>query len=165
MRRLLFALLVCGICASAQDPFPNDKAESINGKKFDFPAVLFGGVATCVFGFGNASADRVGVWLESLSSDHINAWSVVNLENVPMVARGALRMSMKHGTPKELLERSLVISKNAKEWKRILDVQKENLPVLALFDKQGVIVWKKQGTFSASIEDELKAKIAEIEKK
>jgi hypothetical protein len=34
--------------------------------------------------------------------------------------------------------------------------------VVALFDKTGKIVWKRQGTFSSSITDELKAKIAEL---
>jgi len=86
----------------------------------------------------------------------------VNLESIPSVARGALRMSMRKGTPKELLDRSLVISKNSKEWKRILEVQRESLPVVVLFDKTGTIVWKRQGTFSSSITDELKAKIAEL---
>jgi hypothetical protein len=145
----------------AQD-LPNDKAETINGKKVEFPAVMHGAIATCIFGFGNNSADRVAVWLESLSADNVNAWSVVNLESVPAVARGALRVSMRRGTPKELIERSLVISKDATEWKRILEVQRESLPVVALFDKAGKLVWKRQGTYSASIDDELKAKIAEL---
>lgn len=144
------------------EQLPNDKAETINGKSLDFPAVMRGAVATCVFGFGKDASDRVGVWLESLTSDEINAWSVVNLESVPSVARGALRVAMHKGTPKELLERSLVISKDSVEWKRILGVQREALPVVALFDKSGTIVWKRQGTFSSSIADELKAKIAEL---
>jgi hypothetical protein len=141
---------------------PNDKAETINGKTLDFPAVMRGAIATCVFGFGKDSSDRVGVWLESLTSDDINAWSVVNLESMPSVARGPLRVAMRKGTPKQLLERSLVISKDSVEWKRILGVQRESLPVVALFDKAGTIVWKRQGTFSSSIADELKAKIAEL---
>jgi hypothetical protein len=163
-----FALLTGCLCAAAQDlpaqDLPNDKAETITGKKLDFPAVLRGSVTTCVFGFGNDSVDRVGVWLESLSSDNINAWSVVNLESIPSVARGALRVTMRKGTPKELLDRSLVISKDSKQWKQILEVQKESLPVVVLFDKTGSIVWKRQGTFSSSITDELKAKIAGLPK-
>jgi hypothetical protein len=158
---LSMALLGSGLGTLAQD-LPNDKAETINGKKVNFPDVIYGSVTTCVFGFGNDSADRVGVWLESLSSDHINAWSVVNLESVPAVARGALRMTMRKGTPKELLERSLVISKDSKQWKQVLEVQKESLPVVVLFDKTGKIVWKRQGTFSSGITDELKAKIADL---
>ncbi len=154
-------LLAGCLCAAAQD-LPNDKAETINGKRVDFPGVMRGVISTCVFGFGNDAADRVTVWLESLSGDNINAWSVVNLENVPAVARGAVRVSMRKGTPKELLDRSLVIARDAKEWKRILEVQKESLPVVVLFDKSGGIVWKRQGTFSSSISDELKAKIAEL---
>jgi hypothetical protein len=159
--RLLAAAALLAGCVCAQD-LPFERAETITGKKVNFPNVMLGSVATCVFGFGNDAANRVGVWLESLSSDNINAWSVVNLESVPAVARGALRISMRQGTPKELLERSLVVSKNSKEWKRILEVQKESLPVVVLFDKTGTIVWKRQGTFSSSIADELKAKIAEL---
>ncbi len=156
-----FALVACCLCASAQ-AIPNEKAESLAGKKLGFPSVLFGSVATCVFGFGQNSGDKVAVWLESLSSDHINAWSIVNLETVPSVARGALRVSMRIGMPKDLLDRSLVIAKDAKEWKQILEVEKESLPVVALFNKEGNIVWKRQGTFSSSITDELKAKIAAL---
>ncbi len=157
-------LLGC-LAASAQDgaqDLPNDRAETINGKRVDFPGVMLGAAAACVFGFGKDSTDRVAVWLESLSGDNVNAWSVVNLQSAPAVARGALRVSMRKGTPKELMERSLVISKDAEEWKRILDVQKESLPVVALFDKSGKIVWKRQGTYSASISDELKAKMVEL---
>lgn len=148
-------------CVMAQD-LPNDKAESISGKKLDFPSALRGSVATCVFGFGKDSSDRVGVWLESLSSENINAWSVVNLESTTAGARGVLRMTMRKGTPKELLDRSLVISKDSKEWKRILEVEKESLPVVVLFDKEGKIVWKRAGTFSSSITDELKSRISEL---
>lgn len=142
---------------------PKDKAETINGKSFEFPTLMRGKAAACIFGFGNESVDRVGVWLENLSSDGVNAWSVVNLETIPSgVARTALRVVMRQGTPKELYERSLVISKNATEWKRILGLQRESLPVVTLFDKNGALVWKRQGTFSASIADELKDKIAEL---
>jgi len=34
--------------------------------------------------------------------------------------------------------------------------------VVVLFDAGGKIVWKRRGTFSASIGDELKARIAEL---
>jgi hypothetical protein len=169
---LACALLGC-LAAWAQDGaqelpnqnLPNDRAETINGKRVDFPGVMRGAIAACVFGFGKDSTDRVAVWLESLSGDNVNAWSVVNLESAPAVARGALRVSMRKGTPKELINRSLVISKDAEEWKRILEVQKESLPVVVLFDKSGRIAWKRQGTYSASISDALKAKIMDLSAK
>ena len=170
-RRIGLACVLLGcLVAWAQDgaqglpnqDLPNDKAETLNGKRVDFPGVMRGAIAACVFGFGKDSTDRVAVWLESLSGDNVNAWSVVNLESAPAVARGALRISMRKGTPKELMDRSLVISRDATEWKRILEVQKESLPVVALFDTSGKLVWKRQGTYSASISDELKAKIKEL---
>ena len=164
-RGTLFTIAICSAMVGfAQEP-PVDKGETLGGRKVNFPVVMRGQVATCVFGFGNDSADKVTVWLESLSSDQINAWSVVNLENMPSVSRGALRMTMKHGTPKELLDRSIVVSKYSKEWKRYLDVTKDNMPTVVLFDKDGNVVWKRQGTFSSSISDELKLKIGELSTK
>jgi len=164
--RLAAALAFLGgfVCAVAQE-LPNDKAESISGKKLDFPSALRGVVTTCVFGFGKDSADKVTVWLESLSSDNVNAWSIVNLESMPSGSRGVIRKTMTIGTPKNLLDRSLVISKDSKEWIRILEVTKLNMPVVVLFDREGNIVWKRQGTFSSSIADELKAKIAQLASK
>jgi toxin ParE1/3/4 len=157
----LFALTGLTARASAQN-LPVTTAETIDGKKLQFPTALRGSIVTCVFGFGKDSSDKAGVWLESLRGDGINAWSVVNLETVPAMARSPVRISMRKGTPKELLGRSLIVSKFYKEWKQILEIQQDNLPVVVLFDADGMILWKRRGTFSAGISDELKAKIAEL---
>jgi len=107
---ILLALIGGAQCASAQD-LPGAAAETLDGKKLDFPAALHGSAATCVFGFGKDSSDKVGVWLESLTGDNINAWSVVNLEPTPPVARTAIRLSMRKSTPTALRGRSLIVSK------------------------------------------------------
>ncbi len=86
----------------------------------------------------------------------------MNLETVPSVARTAIRIGMRKGTPSALQGRSLIIAKYYKELKKILEIQQDNLPVVVLFDASGKIVQKRRGTFSASIEDELKARIAEL---
>jgi hypothetical protein len=147
--------------ARAQD-LPAEIAETIDGTRVRFPAMMHGSIAACVFGFGKDSTDKVAVWLESLTGNNINAWSVVNLEPVPSVARGPIRISMRVGTPAALLERSLIIAKDYKEWKKILEIQQDNLPVVVLFDAGGKIVWKRKGTFSAGTLDELKAQIAQL---
>jgi hypothetical protein len=148
------ALIGGALCARAQD-LPVTTAETIDGKKLEFPATLRGSISTCVFGFGKGSSDKVGAWLESLTGDHINAWSVANLEIAPAIARSAIRISMRKGTPG-------AISKNYKEWKKILEVQQDNPPVVVLFDASGKILWKRRGTFSRGISDELKARIEEL---
>jgi len=157
----LLALIGGALCARAQD-LPVTTAESMDGKKLEFPTALRGSIVTCVFGFGKDSSNKVGVWLESLSGDNINAWSVVNLEKVPAIARGSVRVSMRIGTPTALLGRSLIIAKYYTEWKKILEIQQDSLPVVVLFDAGGKLAWKHKGTFSASIEDELKSHIAEL---
>jgi hypothetical protein len=157
----LLALLGGAFSATAQD-LPAANAETIDGTRVRFPDMMRGSVAACVFGFGKDSTDKVAVWLESLTGNNINAWSVVNLEPVPSIARGPIRVSMRVGTPAALLGRSLIIAKDYKEWKKILEIQQDNLPVLVLFDAGGKIVWKRRGTFSASTLDELKAQIAKL---
>jgi hypothetical protein len=166
LRRATLALtrlviLGAALSAVAQD-LPVTTAETIDGKKIQFPSDLRGSIVTCVFGFGRDSSDKAGVWLESLHGDGINAWSVVNLETAPSIARSTIRVAMRKGTPKELLGRSLIVAKFYKEWKQILEIEQDNLPVVVLFDADGKIAWKRRGTFSASISDELKAKIAEL---
>ena len=80
-----FALLAGCLCASAQ-AIPNEKAESLAGKAgLPLRVVWFGGDLRVRI--WSTRSDKVAVWLESLSSDHINAWSIVNLETVPSVAR------------------------------------------------------------------------------
>jgi hypothetical protein len=75
------------LCARAQD-LPVTAAETLDGKKLEFPTALVGSISTCVFGFGK----------DSLTSDSVNAWSVVNVETTPAVARSTIRMSMRRGT-------------------------------------------------------------------
>jgi hypothetical protein len=156
-------LTLCAVAPGvrAQD-LPASTAETLDGKKVDFPAALKGSIAVCVFGFGRESSDKVTVWLENLFADGMNAWSVVNIESVKAPARTVIRMTMKKGTPPTLLGRSLVISKDSKEWLRVLEVTRETLPTVALLDADGRLVWKRQGTFSGAISDELKAQIVAL---
>jgi hypothetical protein len=154
---VLFGVLV----ARGQD-LPSASAETLDGKKVDFPAALRGSISVCVFGFGRETSDKVGVWLENLTADGVNAWSVVNIESTPAPARMVVRMTMRRGTPAALLGRSLVIAKDAKAWKQLLEVTKESLPVVVLLDAEGHIAWKRQGTFSGAISDEMKAQIVAL---
>jgi len=156
-----FAVL-CSILIARGQGLPAESAETLDGKKVDFPGALRGTVSVCVFGFGRESSDKATVWLENLSADGINAWSVVNIESTAAPARAVIRMTMRKGTPATLLGRSLVIAKDAKTWKQLLEVTKESLPVVVLFDAEGHIAWKRQGTFSGAIGDELKAQIAAL---
>jgi hypothetical protein len=95
----------------------------------------------------------------------VNAWAVANIENMTTLARPAIRINLRKGTPAELQSRSLVVTKNLKSWKDVLGVTREELPVVALLDPEGNVVWHRQGTFSESISNELKAEIAKLKTK
>jgi hypothetical protein len=163
MARLL-ALLALGLTLQAQT-LPSEQAESLNGKKVEFPAAIRGAVSVVVFGFDRDSNDKITVWLESLTADGVNAWTVANLENVTLLARPAVRMNLRKGVPAALQSRSLIVTKDLKAWKEALKVSREDLPVVALFDADGQVVWQRQGTFSEAIGNELKAEIVKLAKK
>jgi predicted transcriptional regulator len=157
--RILCALLLGVLIARGQE-LPSASAETLDGKKVDFPGALRGSISVVVFGFGRDSSNKTAIWLENLAGDGVNAWSLVNIESSAAPTRMVVRMTMRKGTPATLLGRSLVISKGSKAWKQLLEVSKESLPVVVLFDAEGHIAWKRQGTFSGAISDELKAQIA-----
>ena len=161
MARLFALLAFAGLMIQAQN-LPATPAETVTGKKVEFPAVLRGAISTVVFGFDKDSNDKITVWLESLTSEGINAWALANIENTTTLARPAIRMNLRKGTPPAIQSRSLVTSKNMAAWKDALGVTRQDLPVVALFDPEAKLVWHRQGTFSESIGNELKSEIAKL---
>jgi len=161
MGRFLAFVAFAGLAIQAQN-LPSTPAETLSGKKVDFPAVLHGAVSAVAFGFDKDSNDKITVWLESLTGDGINAWALANIENMTTLARPAIRMNLRKGTPAPIQSRSMVTSKNIAAWKDALGAARPDVPVVALFDAQGNLAWHRQGTFSESIANELKAEIAKL---
>ncbi len=124
-------------------------AETIDGKKVEFPTAMHGSISACVFGFGKDSSDKRRGWNRSMAITSPPG-RLGNQGTVPAIARTPIRVSMRIGLPPGLMSRSLIVSKDYKEWKKILEIQQDNLPVVALFDASGKIVWRRRGTFSAS---------------
>ncbi len=134
-------------------------AETLAGQKLEFPAALAGKSAVCVFGFSKEAGDRTKVWMTRLSQDGINSWSIANLEGAPALVRGMIRSSMRKGTPPQLLERSLILTKDKKAWKHAVGAKQDNLPVVVLFDATGRVLWTYEGLFGVEPYQELKARL------
>jgi len=153
-------LVLLGACwaAAAAENLPVTPAETLTGQKLEFPTALAGKPVVCVFGFSKEAGDRTKVWMMRLSQDGINAWSVANLESAPALVRGMIRSSMRKGTPQPLLERSLILTKEEKAWKRALGVKQNNLPVVVLLDAAGHPLWTHEGLFSEESLREVKTR-------
>ena len=153
-------LLVLGArWAAAAENLPVTQAETLTGQKLEFPTALAGKPAVCVFGFTKEAGDRTKVWMTHLSQDGINAWSVANLESAPALVRGMIRSSMRKGTPRPLLERSLILTKDEKAWKHALAVNQNNLPVVVLLDASGHLLWTYEGLFADEPYREIKTRL------
>jgi hypothetical protein len=147
----------------ASDNLPATAAETLSGEKLEFPSALAGKASVCVFGFSQESGDAVKVWMNQLSKDGINAWSIAELESSPRLMRGVIRKGMRKSTPPQLLDHSLVLTKDAKAWKRVLGTKQEKLPVVILLDAAGHIAWNYVGLPRHGPYGELKAKLAALQ--
>jgi hypothetical protein len=157
--RSITLLLVAGCCFAASDNLPVTPAETLADQKIVFPTALAGKAAVCVFGFSKEAGDRTKVWMTRLSQDGINAWSIANLEGAPGLVRGMIRSIMRKGTPQPLLERSLILTKDEKAWKRAVGSKQDNLPVVVLLDGKGQILWTHEGPFGDEPYRELKTRL------
>ncbi len=158
--RLTIALLLLTSTAHAAENLPVTPAETLSGHKLEFPTALAGKTAVCVFGFSKGAGDRTKVWMERLSHDGIDAWSVANLEKAPAMVRGMIRGGMRKGTPASQLDHSLIMTKDEQIWRQALGVKQDNLPVVVLLDSSGQIFWKYEGVFSDEAYQQLKSRLA-----
>jgi len=154
----VLTLLAAGCSSAAAENLPVTPAETLAGQKLEFPTALAGKPAVCVFGFSKEAGDRTKVWMTRLSQDGINAWSVADLQGAPALVRGMIRSSMRKGTPPQLLERSLILTKDEKAWKHAVEVKHDNLPVVVLLDATGRVLWTYEGSFGDEPYRELKTR-------
>jgi|HubBroStandDraft_4_1064222.scaffolds.fasta_scaffold214334_1 hypothetical protein len=155
----VFALLFVGWSSAGTENLPVTSAETLAGQKVEFPAALAGKPAVCVFGFSKEAGDRIKVWMNRLTQDGINAWSVANLEGAPVLVRGMIRSSMRKGTPQAQLAHSLVMTKDAKVWKLAVGAKQDNLPTVVVFDSTAQMQWKYEGLFGDEAYRELKTRL------
>ncbi len=75
------------------------------------------------------------------------------------MVRGMIRSSMRKGTPQPLLERSLILTKDEKAWKRAVGSKQDNLPVVVLLDGKRQILWTYERPFGDEPYRELKTRL------
>jgi hypothetical protein len=154
----LLAVAASG-CYAAAENLPVTQAETLTGKKLEFPTALAGKPQICVFGFSKEAGDRTKVWMTRLNENGLPAWSIAELEAAPAFVRGMIRSSMRKGTALPLQERSLILTKDEKAWKHALGVKQDNIPVVVLIDSAGQVVWTYEGLFADDPYRELKSKL------
>ncbi len=139
---------------------PVTQAETLSGQKLEFPTALQGKPAVCVFGFSKEAGDLTKVWMTRLSQDGVNTWSIAELEKAPSLVRGMIRSSMRKGTPQALLDHSLILTKDDQAWKHAVGAKQDSLPVVALINAAGQILWTYEGKFSDEPYLEVKTRLS-----
>jgi hypothetical protein len=160
---IVTSIFVLVSSAVAQN-LPVTSAETLSGQKLEFPTAIAGKPAVCIFGFSKEAGDKIKVWMSRLSQDGINAWTIADLEGAPTMVRPMIRSSMRKGTPKPLLDRSLILTKDEKAWKAAVGAKQDNLPVVVLLDAAGKVRWTYEGLFADEAYRELKTKLDAVSK-
>ena len=162
IKTIALALLTASLSLAAES-LPMSQAETLSGRKLEFPAALAGKPAVVVFGFTKEAGDKVKAWMTRLGQEGANAWSVAELEAAPAFVRGMIRGSMRKDTPAAFQDHSLILTKDAKAWKTAVGVKQGNLPVTVLLDSAGQIVWTYEGVFADDPYKELTAKLSALQ--
>jgi hypothetical protein len=160
---IAMSIFILVFSAVAQN-LPVTSAETLSGQKLEFPTALASKPAVCVFGFSKEAGDRTKVWMNQLSQDGINAWTIADLEGAPTLVRPMIRSSMRKATPKPLLDRSLILTKDEKAWKAAVGAKQDSLPVVILLDAAGKVQWTYEGLFAEEAYRELKIKLDAVSK-
>jgi hypothetical protein len=140
-------------CAALAQPWPVTEGETLTGKKVALPTVFAGRSVVLVFSFSRNAGEKVRDWLEPLLKEGRDAWSVASLEAAPQLIRPIIRGGMRKDMTPALRERTIVLYKNDKAWRKSLDVDrvKDDAPVLIMLDAAGKPVWRHNGFFDAAV--------------
>jgi len=142
----------------AQD-LPPAPAETLTGQKVEFPSAARGASIVCVLAFSHEAGDKYHPWMDALARDGFNAWAVVNIEAAPALVRGMIRASLRKNTPQPQQSRTLVVTRDAKLWKQALKVGDDKLPVVALLDEAGRVLWTQEALYTPEVYEQDKPHI------
>ncbi|MBX9602638.1 MAG: hypothetical protein K2X35_16660 [Bryobacteraceae bacterium] len=133
----------------AAQALPSSEAETLAGQKVRFPDFLAGKSAVCVFTFSREAGESARAWMDPLWKAGVDAYSIANIEAAPRLVRGMIRRGMKSGMPPDYHARSLVLTRDEKAWKAVLQATDDKWPVVVRWDASGKITARYTGPFDA----------------
>jgi hypothetical protein len=155
--RFAWLWLVLFVSASlAAQTLPSTEAETLTGRKLDFPKALAGQPVVCVFSFSKEAGEKTNEWMKPLLAAGINAYSVAHLEGAPRLVRGLIRGGMRKSMPANQHDRSLILTRDEKAWRAALEVKDDRQPIAVKLDATGRIVARRAGPFDPRFVAELK---------
>lgn len=151
MVRPFLASLIAG--AALAQPWPATEGETLAGRKVSVPAEFSGRGVVLVFSFSRNAGEKVKDWLGPLLKEGRDAWSVASLESAPQLMRPIIRTAMRNPMTPAMRERTVLLYKNDKAWRKALDVDrvKDDAPMVVVLDAAGKPVWRHNGFFAAAV--------------
>jgi hypothetical protein len=161
-------LLSAAACSQTVSPrldygvtMPSLAGQTLSGKWMDLPTVAAGKPAVVIFSFSRAAGRDAQNWTEHLSRDEprLSIYTVIFLESVPRILRGAALAGIRSGMPSALQERTIPLYRDEDLWKQRLQVVTESHACITLLRPDGKIQWMSWESFGEARYSELKKQI------
>lgn len=145
-------------------PLPKTAVETLAGQKVSIPEVFGGKPAVVVWSFSRKAGDATKTWVEPLAQQGVAVWSAAMLESAPRLVRPMIRAGMRRETPAGRQDRALLLYSGEKKWRGLLQVEREEEPLVVLVDGRGTVVWSLAGLASADSLKEVRQRWAAASK-
>ncbi len=139
MRTLCCLVVLCAAARCAVESLPPIEGETLAGKKVTLPAAAGGQPALLIIGFTHGSQTQTKAWAARAAHDHLPAWSIAVLEDVPRLVRGMATHGIRSGTPKEQFDHFLLVFHGEKALKQAVRFDRPDDAYLMVIDGTGTV--------------------------
>jgi hypothetical protein len=135
------------------DALPTLGGQTVSGAAAELPHSESCSASVLVFSFSRSGGLDARLWNERLEKDfgafsEVSRCTVIMLESVPKLFRGAALSNIKSNIPKPLWGKTILVFKDEALWKSRLGFSTDNHCYVAALDKGGRIVWIGTGPFT-----------------
>jgi hypothetical protein len=138
---------------------PDTGAETLAGQPMVLADALRGRSAILVMSFSREAGTACDEWTRKLAADPalaaIPVYRAAMLEAAPGFVRGWIKSALRKQLSAADQQRYVLFSSDEKRWRSYLSVSNDKLPAVLLLSKDGLILWRGQG--SAALLTQLKA--------
>ena len=147
------------------DVFPPLTAQALTGKMLELPAMTAEQPVVVVFSFSRTAGKDAQAWTEHLSKDsaHVQIYTIIVLESVPRLFRGAALSGIKSGMPSSAQDHTVVLYKDETLWKQRLAVSDGDRAYLFVLGPDGHIRWTNSSAFADAPCERLRATVRMLE--
>lgn len=141
--------------ATLAPAWPATECDTLSEDKVTIPAAFQGQPVVVVWSFSRAGGEKTRDWMAQLQAKGIPVWSAAMLESAPRLVRGFIRGGMRKTIPTQLHNHTLLLYQGDKEWRRRLQLNDPELPLVVVLNAKAETIYAKSGLASPELVSEI----------